>query len=95
MRAARALIIVAVAALAVAACGSAGLTDDERTWCADNENAVLNELGALFAGDPMMDTITDEFVGALADGVTSLGEFLQQAYPSQYEESCRAAFADR
>jgi hypothetical protein len=96
MRAARVLVIFAVAALVIGACGSGGLTDDERTWCLENEDDVLNQFGTLFADDPIMDSITEEgFLNAVAEGATSLGEYLSEAYPSQWEQSCQSALADR
>jgi hypothetical protein len=95
MAASRPIVIAMVVLLLAAACGSSILTADERDWCRDNPDAVLDSFGTLFAGRAVVNDFADAYIAALGDDAPNLGDFLRNNYREEYEQSCQAAYAAR
>ena len=93
MRAARLVLVGLVILLVAAACGSGGLTEAERVWCGQNEDAVWDVLDVL-APDvqgselwPAVQRVMDE------QGFDAAERFLRES--PEWEQACRAAFEGR
>ena len=96
------LVVLATAA----ACGSGGLSDLERAWCVDHHPVVLDTMDVLYPwhweGNEEYKAEARPVFARLEAGELDqheayllLAQLARGYWPEEYEQGCRAAFADR
>lgn len=93
----RCAILAGVAvALAVSACGSAGLSNAESRWCELHRNEVVTTLADVqgWPGLAAVFSTADQILGYDWMEDDDWQE-LQAEYPAEFEEACRAAYQNR